>query len=137
MTQNEVTAIGIAIFVGFALLRRLFRGLGGAKGASISQTARIDAAAQRILKDRQKSGRSSVPPTQSRSQALSQAMAQQAKTQSDGPRASSQRQNAQNQPRKSVTKSARGLSANATPAVTRRGAGIFAAAREPVIQRRR
>jgi len=131
MNDNHFKAIGIAIFIAFVLLRAAIRMI---RGGGKSQMDRIDAAAKRVLQD-QKSGRSAVPLTQTMTQAQSQA-----KAQSEAPRSSrqtQQRQNAQNQPRKGVTKTARPLSTNRTPAVIRRGAGLLSGAREPVIQRRR
>ena len=134
MNHNEWSYAWVAIIVAFVVLRGLFRLIRGLGSGGGNQMDRMNAAAKRVLQD-QKSGRSAVPLTQTMTQAQSQA-----KAQSEAPRSSrqtQQRQNAQNQPRKGVTKTARPLSTNRTPAVIRRGAGLLSGAREPVIQRRR
>jgi hypothetical protein len=136
MTQNELSAIAVLGFIGFALLRGLVRMLRGGR-RDAEQLKRLNQAAKRVLKEK-KSGRSSVPITQPRSQ--SQAPGQiKPPVKSQAARSSSQsqqRQHAQNKPSR-VTNTARPVAAKSTPAVIRRGASLLSGAREPVIQRRR
>jgi hypothetical protein len=120
MNHNEWSYAWVAIIVAFVVLRAVFRMIRGLGKDSGSQMARLNAAAKRVLQE-QKTGRSPIPQTQAKRPSSQ----------------SQQRQQAENKPRRNVTKTARPLTANATPAVIRRGAGLLSGSREPVIQRRR
>jgi hypothetical protein len=125
MTQNEMTAVAIAVFVGFALLRGVLRMLRNLARGDTGQMTRIDAAAKRVLADQQQTKRSSVPTTDGRPHRKgSIGTATKAKSR---PVRSAATQ-------KSQSANAALLSQTRTPAIVRRG---LLAAKEPVIQRRR
>jgi hypothetical protein len=132
MTQNEMSAIAIAIFVGFALLRGIFRMLrslvAGDRGQmDRGQMNRISAAAKKVLAEQQRTMRgSAVPMTESGSQRKN-AIGTAAKVKARPARSAGA-------PKKSGSASAALLAKTRSPAVVRPG---FFAGKEPVIQRRR
>jgi hypothetical protein len=125
MTQNELTAVGIAVFVGFAVLRGIFRMLRNLARGDTGQMDRLNAAAKRVLANQQQATRSSVPTTDGKPQRKG-AIATAAKAKQRPIRAAT--------PQKAQGSSAALLSQTRNPAVIRRG---FLTAKEPVIQRRR
>jgi hypothetical protein len=137
MSQNELSAIGIALFIGFALLRGLFRMLRNAGRDGGSAMARINAAAERVLKE-QKTGRSAVPLTLPQRTQSKNAIGTAAKKPRPGRTgAGSQKalaQQASYAPQRALSAGA-GLPRVSSPAVVR--TRFFSGAKEPVIQRRR
>ena len=136
MTQNEMSVIAIAIFVGFAVLRGIFRMLRNLARGDGSQMDRISAAAKKVLAEQQQVRRSSPVPTTGgqagggKAQRVAQARSSigtAAKTKPTRPARAAAMQ-------KSQSASAALLSKTRTPAIVRRG--LFTG-NEPVIQRRR
>jgi hypothetical protein len=130
MTQNELTAAVIAVGVGFAVLRGIFRMLRNLGRGDTGQMDRINAAAKKVLADQQQTMRSSVPTTDAKGidgkPHRKSSIATAAKAKQRPIRAAS--------PQKAQGSSAALLSQIRHPAVVRRG---LLTAKEPVIQRRR
>jgi hypothetical protein len=137
MTQNELSAIAIAIFVGFALLRGIFRMLrsllAGDSGRTDrsrmdrSQIDRIGAAAKKVLAERERAMRSSAVPTTQGNAQRKNAIGTAAKAKARPVRSTAAA-------KKPQSASAALLAQTRSPAVVRRG--LFGG-KEPVIQRRR
>jgi hypothetical protein len=117
----------IILFVLFRALRAAFRSM---RGTQADGTARLNAAAERILKQK-----SAQAPAQ-RPAHVKQTFAKPAAKQPWQAGRNQPRQAAQNQPRSQAAHAPRPVTAAGTPAVIRRG-GIFSAGSEPVVQRRR
>ncbi|HVY99650.1 MAG TPA: hypothetical protein VHA35_09120 [Dongiaceae bacterium] len=125
MSQNELSAIAVAIFIGFALLRglaRMLRSLGKADRGD-GGMARIDAVAKRILREQQ-AARSSVPATTG-------ALGTAAKAKPRPARSAASLQKVM--PKAGASSAV--LAKTRNPAVVR--TGLLSGGKEPVIQRRR
>ncbi len=140
MNGDETKAIGFAVFIAFLLLQGVFRMIRKARnaGAGAGRAAdgtgrldRIDAAAKRILSERE-SGRTSVPVTQSGGIGTAAAKAKRpartaAMTQKTGTQKKTAPQKVPHKPRAPISVR--------SPAVVR--TGLLSGGKEPVIQRRR
>ena len=123
MTQNELSAVAVAIGIGIALLRGVFRALRNLARGDASQMNRMTAAAKKVLAEQQQTRRGSVPTKGA--QGRNPIAAGKAKPRPVRSAAA---------PKKPQGAGAALLSKTRAPAVVR--PGLFAG-KEPVIQRRR
>jgi hypothetical protein len=134
MTQNEMSAVAVAIFIGFALVRGIFRMLRNLAGGNTGQMDRINAAAKKVLAEQQQAMRSSGVPATNTKGAGAKPQRGTPLRSSSAAKAKPARQARTADMQKSQTASAALLSTTRTPAIVR--TGVFSG-KEPVIQRRR